>query len=223
MFRLPTGNIVLPPPPVARREKLLQLKRSKILVSCPKAAKCSKMSDDEPEASRSPSGTPVSLTEFPEISVIHVLEASSRCTMAKIIPGNMAHFFKQRMTNLVTALMNEMDENDDNFPNIGCELVTRYPGYTMDTYHITSALLVLSLRLGLKDRPDELVDMLCVRPSHLPVTASVRSPVHKSLVVGNYNLSPADMDTAVLLNSAFHHNTYKYEDYTQQDLQQINT
>ncbi|KAI0218015.1 hypothetical protein LSAT2_030251, partial [Lamellibrachia satsuma] len=56
---------------------------------------------------------------------------------------NMAHFFKQRMTNPVTALMNEMDENDDNFPSIGCELVTRYPGYTMDTYHITSALLVL--------------------------------------------------------------------------------
>ena len=70
-----------------------------------------------------------------------------------------------------------------------------YPGYTMDTYHITSALLVLSLRLGLKDRPDDLVDTLCVRPSHLPVTASVRGPVHKSLAVGNYNLSPADMDT----------------------------
>ena len=124
-----------------------------------------------------------------------MLQAASRCTYPKFIPGNMAHFFKNRMTDPVTALISDMDENDDNYLNFMCELVTRHPGYTTDTYNITSALLALSVRLGMKDRPHDLVDTLCVRPSHLPVTASVTGSVRKTLVVGNYSLSPADMDT----------------------------
>ena len=74
-------------------------------------------------------------------------------------------------------------------------MVTRHPGYTTDTYNITSALLALSVRLGMKDRPHDLVDTLCVRSSHLTVTASVTGPVCKTLVVGNYSLSSADMST----------------------------
>jgi len=99
------------------------------------------------------------------------------------------------MTDAGTALISDIDENDDNYPNIMCELVTRHPGYTTDTYNITSALLALSVRLGMKGHPHDLVETLCVRPSHLTITASVTGPVHKTLVVGNYRLSPADINT----------------------------
>ena len=69
------------------------------------------------------------------------------------------------MTNPVVALVSEIYENDNNFPNLACELVTSYPDYTFATYHVASAILALSLRLGLSDRPDDLIGTLSVKSS----------------------------------------------------------
>ncbi|KAI0214432.1 hypothetical protein LSAT2_000473 [Lamellibrachia satsuma] len=88
------------------------------------------------------------------------------------------------MTNPVVALVNEIYENDNNFPNLACELVTRYPDYTFATYHVASAILALSLRLGLSDRPDDLIVLL------------------ESLVVGNHNLNTADMESLKRTNGS---------------------
>ena len=86
------------------------------------------------------------------------------------------------MTDPVSALLSDMDEKDDNYPDLACELIARYPGCSMDAYNITSAMLVLSVRFGMKEHPDDLIDTLCVKPSHLSVTASDGGPVSALLL-----------------------------------------
>ena len=189
-------SMVGPAAPRPRRTKtLIQLNRSRPLVSAsPEGAKHQTPSTEN-ESLEVSSYSPVSLSEFPHISVMHVLEAASRCTVGKFIPGNMAHFFLHRMTDPVSALPSDMCEQDDNYPNIACHLIARYPRYTMDAYDITSAMLVLSVRFGMKELPGDVIDTLCVKPSRLSVTASDGGPAHQRLVVGNYTLRVEDMDT----------------------------
>ena len=182
-----------PAAPRPRRTKtLIRLNRTKPLVSpAPEAAKHQTLSTEPMDVSY----PPVSLSEFSQRSVMRVLKAASKCTVAKFIPGNMAHFFRQRMTNPVSALLSDMNEQDDSYPNLACELIAKYPGCSMDAYAITSAMLVLSVRFGMMEHPDDLIDTLSVKPSHLSVTASGGVPAGQRLVVGNYTLSNEDMST----------------------------
>ena len=149
---------------------MIQLNRSRPLVSPSPEADKHKIPSTETESLEVSNYQPESLSEFPQSSVMRVLEASSRCTVAKLIPGNMTHFFLHHMTDPVSALLNDMDEH--NYPNLACQLIARYPRYTMDAYDITSAMLVLSVRFGMKEHPDDPIDTLCAKPRYMSVTAS---------------------------------------------------
>ena len=86
------------------------------------------------------------------------------------------------MTEPIFGLVNEMDENYDNFPNI-----TR-----SDTYQIVAALVVLSARLS--ECPDNMLDTLQIKPSHLSDIAKMTRHAKKKTVVSNYTLTTEDLD-----------------------------
>ena len=72
-----------------------------------------------------------------------MLQEASKHVMPKFIAGNLAHFARLQRVHPVASMVLEMDENDDNYPNLSCELMHVYPGYALGTY---SAMLVLSVR-----------------------------------------------------------------------------
>lgn len=86
-----------------------------------------------------------------------------------------------------------MDENYDNFPIITCELLTDYPDHCSDTYQIVAALVVLSARLS--ERPDNMLDTLQIKPSHLSDIAKMTRHAKKKTVVSSYTLTTEDLDT----------------------------
>ena len=74
-------------------------------------------------------------TEFPQTSVIRVIDAASECKAPKYMSGNISHFKKLKMKYPITALMAESEDNDDSM-SLSCDLMTTYPGHSHDTYII---------------------------------------------------------------------------------------
>ena len=64
--------------------------------------------------------TLMSLTDFPKSTVDRVVQVASQHVLPKYIAGNILHFMNLRRTHHVTNLVQEIDENDDDFPNISC-------------------------------------------------------------------------------------------------------
>ena len=135
----------------------------------------------------------LSLADFRKSAVNKVFREASKHVMPKFIAGNLAHFARLRRENPVASMVLEMDENDDNYPNLSCEIMHIYPGYALGTYSIASAMLVLSVRHRVD--PADIVETLKSSPSLLEETTEVTDPLPQSLVVGNYSLTLADMDT----------------------------
>ena len=164
-----------------------KLKRSVNLVDRPppKSPK-----HEDPSESASPKS--VSLTHFPQASVIQVIDASSEHKIPKFMSGNISHFNSLKMKDPITALMAESEDNDDSI-SLSCDLMTAYPGHAHDTYIIAAALLVVSAKCN--EQPHHLIGTLSARPGHLSVIPKVTVPSHKPLAVGNYTLTTADVQT----------------------------
>ena len=151
-------------------EKKLRLKRSATLVDTPPPK--SPKHEDPPESA---SPKPVSLTQFATTSVIQVLDAASRHVQPQYMSYNISHL---KMTNLITTLMAETEDNNDSLP-ISCELMTAHPGRSHDTYLIAAAILVVSAKCD--EQPHALIGTLSVKPGHLSV-------IHKHLIFHITNL-----------------------------------
>ena len=123
---------------------------------------------------------------------MRVLEAASRCTVVKFIPGNMAHFFLHRMTDPVSALLSHMDEQDDNYPNLACQ--PNEPGTLGIPWMPTTSHKPCWCCLWDLGWRSTLMTWY-VKPSLLSLIANDGGTAHQHLVVGNYTLSVEDMDT----------------------------
>jgi len=115
--------------------------------------------------------TLMSLTDFPKSTVDRVVQVASQHVLPKYIAGNILHFMNLRRTHHVTNLVQEIDENDDDFPNISCELLHAYPNHSLGTYSVAAAMLVLSVKYNVDST--DLIETLQTRPSHLHSTAKV--------------------------------------------------
>ena len=115
--------------------------------------------------------TLMSLTDFPKSTVDRVVQVASQHVLPKYIAGNILHFMNLRRTHHVTNLVQKIDENDDDFPNISCELLHAYPNHSLGTYSVAAAMLVLSVKYNVD--PTDLIETLQTRPSHLHSTAKV--------------------------------------------------
>jgi len=98
-----------------------------------------------------------------------------------------------RWTDPVTNLVQEIDEDDDDFPNISCELWHAYPNHSLGTYSVASAMLVLSVEYHVD--PTDLTETIQLRPSHLHSTAKTPDESPDSMPIGNYTLTSADTDS----------------------------
>ena len=137
--------------------------------------------------------TLMALTDFPKSTVDRLVQVASQHVLPKYIAGNIAHFMTLRRTNPVTNLVQEIDESDDDFPNISCELLNAYPNHSLGTYSIASAMLVLSRKYNVD--PTNLIETLQLTPSRLHTTAKIPKEFPDSMPIGNYTLTSTDTDS----------------------------
>ena len=133
------------------------------------------------------------LTDFPKATVDRVVQVASQHVLPKYIAGNISHFMNLRRTDPVTNLVQEIDEDDDDYPNISCELLHAYPNHSLGTYSVASAMLVLSMKYNVD--PTDLIETLQLRPSHLHSTANIPDEFPDAMPIGNYTLTSADTDS----------------------------